>query len=148
MDAAGRRAVMGGGILATLTAGIVIGLAVTNGSADEQSPTVETTETTVVQVQVTETLPPTTVSAAVVSTEAPAVAAPTVEAVTTTPEAVAPAPIQPAEPTRAADNPAPQVSQGEGVIVGPSAEPGATVAPPPGPMPGIPTEPANGGAAG
>lgn len=113
---------MGGGVFATLGAGIVIGLAVTNGSADDQSPTVQTTETTVVQLTSTSVVvaPVPAVETTPVSVEAPTPSAPIVEAVPTTPEAVAPAPVQPAEPTRVADNPAPQVGQGEGVIEGSS----------------------------
>ena len=121
--------------MAGVIGGTVIGLAVANGSADEQPPSTETTETTVVQVQVTETLPPTTVAAPVVSIEAPTPSAPIVEPVTTTPEAVAPQPVQPFVASTP-EAPAPQVTQGEGIVEGPSTSFDAPRAPQAEPLPG------------
>lgn len=131
-----RRAWIGTGLMAGVIGGTVIGLALANGSADEQTPTVETTETTTVQatqtVQVTEVVPAAPTSAA--STDVPAVPAPTVEAVTT-PEPVAPQPVQPYVAPAPAE-PQPQVTQGEGIVEGPSTSFDATRAPQAEPLPG------------
>lgn len=143
MNAAGRKAAVGSGILGVLAAGIVIGLA-SSGSAAEDTPSVETTETSVVQVQVTETLPPATV-AAPAETPAPA-ASPeptTVIVVTDTPKPAAPAPAQPAETTEAE----PVVTQAPGIVVGPSTSPDAGRAPQ-APVGVAPTGEVNGGNAG
>ncbi len=131
MNAAGRKAAVGSGILGVLAAGIVIGLA-SSGNAAEDTPSVETTETSVVQVQVTETLPP-------AASPEPT----TVIVVTDTPQPAAPAPVQPAETIEAE----PVVTQAPGIVVGPSTSPEAERAPQAPPMVGS-TDPVNGGNAG
>jgi len=132
VNAAGRKAAVGAGALALIATGAVIGLA-SSGNADEGSPAVETTETTTVQVQLTEETP------------APA-ASPeptTVIVVTDTPQPAAPAPVQPAETIEAE----PVVTQAPDIRVGPSTSPEAERAPQAPPMVGS-TDPVNGGNAG
>ena len=106
----------GAGLLAGVVGGTLIGVAVSAGSADEPGPTVQTTETTTVQL--TETLPPVVVPAPapVVSTEPPAPVAPTVEAVTETP---APEPVASPVPTQRAAETRPTVPSDRGPIVMP-----------------------------
>lgn len=104
-------------VFAGAVGGLVIGL-VGSGNAADQDPKVQTTETTTVQVQVTETLPPAVVPAPapVVSTEPPAPVAPTVEAVTETP---APEPVASPVPTQRAAETGPTVPSEQGPIVMP-----------------------------
>lgn len=133
MNAAGRKAAVGSGILGVLAAGIVIGLA-SSGNAAEDTPSVETTETSVVQVQVTETPAP---------AASPSPEPTTVVVVTETPAPVPPAPAQPAETIEAE----PTVTQAPGIVVGPSTSPDAGRAPQ-APVGVAPTGEVNGGNAG
>lgn len=126
-------ATAGGLLLAGIVGGVVVGLSMTNGGASETGDG----DTTRRSVLVAPTDQPSSTSLTIEAPPAPTIsmetATPTVESVTPTPE---PAPAETTTeayvpPAPAPANPAPQVTQGEGIIEGPSAEPGATVAPPP-----------------